>query len=310
MNVVLFVNHRKPECGVQQAGKKYYDIFRHSSHYQVHYIDIDAAEEYEHWARVLNPQAVIWNFYSGATMPWLSNERIEAHRNDWKQLCIYHELPLESKGFDLILHQDPSTLDTFPHWVLPRALPDYHRAVLSDPEIPTFGSFGFGLGGKGFNTVVQEVCKEYDEATIRLHIPFAAFGDADGAGARWWASEAQRNLTKPGVTLEVTHEFWSDTFLMDWLALNTCNCFFYGENYGRGISGTLDYALAVNRPLAITPSYQFKHVWGVDRECLITEHSLHEIIASGVGHLQTFHERWSPQALIAAFEGALESLGV
>lgn len=309
MKTILFVNHRTKECGVQQMGARYYEVLKLTQKYQCFYIDVDERWECEHWMNELKPAAVVFNFYSGATMHWLSNEMIDSHRNDFKQLCIYHELDLMTKGFDLLLHQDPDSTDPFPHWKLPRCIPDF-PITYPEPEIATFGSFGFGLGGKGFGTLVKMVNEQYDEALVRLHIPFAAFGDADGKGARSWVASARELITKQGIELEVTHDFWDEPTLLDWLARNTCNAFLYDGNYGRGISGTVDYSLGVRRPIAITKSYQFKHVWMKDESFCVENKTLPEIIAMGTDHLEKFHDLWSQQNLIRSFEQALESLGV
>lgn len=317
MTDILFVNHRSSECGVQQFGSRYYRNLAESKKYACHYIDVETQGEVEHWFNVIQPAAIVWNFYSGATMPWCSGELIGHYQTKSRQLAIYHELDLSDKPFDLVLHQDPnpSEKDDFPHWSLPRSIPRYENHVALG-EIPRFGSFGFGLGGKGFDDVVKRVCAEYDEAHIHLHIPYAHFGDANGESARAHAANARQAWIASGksrVTLEIDHEFWQEEVLLDWLAHNTCNCFFYHEHYGRGISGTLDYALAVERPLAITHSWQFRHVWGIDDSfCVDGDHpkTLHDIIAMGTAPTDKFREMWSREAFVASFEAALESIGV
>lgn len=309
MTHVLFVNHRTRECGVNQLGKRYYDAFRESKRYIVDYIDVDERHEFEYWFNELRPSAVIWNFYSGQTMYWLANEVIENHRAEAKQIGIYHELDLSSKGFDLLLHQNPITTDNFPHWKLPRSIPEYNT-IFIPPEITTFGSFGFGLAGKGFDTLVERVNKEYDRALVRLHISYAAFGDPTGSGAQWWIDESRKRITKPGIELEVTTDFWPEEQLLDWLAHNTCNAFFYGANHGRGIASTLDYAIAADRPLAITRSEQFRHIWSIDDSFLVENQTLQQIIDRGSAPLEQFRRMWSREALIDSFEQALMSLGV
>lgn len=316
MSKVLFVNHRTKACGVQQFGNRYYTAFHESKKYDVSYIDIDNLSEFEYWAGQIQPAAVIWNFYSGQTMPWLSREVIDSYHSKLKQLCIYHELPLEDKNFDLILHQDPNNLDQFAHWSLPRMIPQIERYGILEPLTartdprPVFGSFGFGLGGKGYGTLAARVNEEYDEAILRLHIPFAAFGDPTGSGAQFWVAEARKYITKPGIELIVDHEFWPEIQLLGWLYQNDCNCFLYDGNYGRGLSSSTDYALAVHRPIAITQSSQFRHLWSIDDSFSVENHSLHEILAMGTDHLDKFHELWSQAALVESFEQALMSIGV
>lgn len=311
MKDILFVNHRTKECGVNQMGQRYFDNLKESQKYQCFYIDVDELGEYEYWVEQLAPAAVVWNFYSGSTMWWLANEVIESHRQHFKQLCIYHELDLMPKKFDLILHQDPISEDSFPHWSLPRSIPVFEKTNhVTHDQSPVFGSFGFGLGGKGFSRLVDQVQEEYDTAFVRLSIPFAAFGDSNGDGARSWAQDARSRIKKSTIEMSISHEFKPESELLRWLSQNDCNCFLYDENYGRGISGVLDYALAVRRPIAITKSYQFKHVWSIDDSFLVENKSLKEILAMGTDHLEKFHQLWSRENFVKSFEQALESLGV
>lgn len=313
MKRVLFVNHRQPACGVGQLGSRYYRNLVETTKYACLYIDIDGIDEFKHWTHELSPDAVIYNYYSGATMPWLSPALISAQRSNFKQVGIFHELPLESMGFDLILHQDPTSTDAFPHWSLPRTIPRYDGVVYPYSKVPRFGSFGFGLGGKGFAELVTMVCQEYDEALIHLHIPFAHFGDADGVAAHAHADNARKEVSKPGVMLTIDHGFWQEDELLDWLAGNNCNAFLYHPHYGRGISSVTDYALAVKRPLAITHSFQFQHITRIDDSfCVDGDHpkTLHQIIDMGAHLTDPFRELWSREAFVASFEAALASIGV
>ncbi|HEX7763458.1 MAG TPA: hypothetical protein VF433_07590, partial [Cellvibrio sp.] len=112
MNTILFVNHRTAHCGVQQFGRRYWEALSESQNYVCHYIDIDHAYEFHFWIDQLQPALVLYNFYSAVTMPWLTSDLVAALRIRFKQLCFYHELPLQEMGFDLILHQNPISTDT------------------------------------------------------------------------------------------------------------------------------------------------------------------------------------------------------
>lgn len=92
MKRVLFVNHRVKECGVEQLGSRYYRNFKESQRYDVEYVDVDRYDEYAYWYDQLKPAAVIWNMYSGATMPWCSREVIDEHRSESKQLVSFTSL--------------------------------------------------------------------------------------------------------------------------------------------------------------------------------------------------------------------------
>jgi len=67
-------------------------------------------------------------------------------------------------------------------------------------------------------------------------------------------------VSKDGVKLVTSHEFLEKEQLLDFLAQNTLNAFFYDRCEGRGISSAIENALAVHRPIAITRSNMFRHV--------------------------------------------------
>ncbi len=306
--VVLYVNHREQNCGVHQFGKRIFHQAMQSTKYDSFYIHIDDINDLYHWVTTLNPSIVVYNYYSSSTMPWLTPDMVRAYRTQFsiKQLALYHEGAIEHMGFDLLLSQDPTFEAREGYVALSRPIPHY-KGCSVEPPIPTFGSFGFGLDGKGFTRLVDNVSRHYTEACIRLNIPYAAFGDSDGSGARRWSDQC-RVLCHKGIDLTITHDLMPETDLLDWLAQNTINCFLYDEHYGRGISGTTDYALAVHRPIAISKSWQFKHLWTIDDSFCVENNSLHTIIAMGTEHLDAFHERWSDAALIHCFEQTFDDL--
>jgi hypothetical protein len=308
--VVMFVNHKQPNCGVYQFFKRMTKPLLDIP--DTYYIETNEEWEHDYWLNELNPDIIVYNFYySGTTMPWLSTAKIAAQSNRQKQghrckqLCIHHEGEVFNKGFDLILHQDPTNTDQR-YFNLARPIPEYYQKVFTvhDTTFPVVGTFGFGLGGKGFTRVVETVQNEYDTALIRMNIAYAHFGDSNGDGARHWANLCRGIIKKEGIQLQITHDLLEEELLLDWLAQNTVNCFFYDHNGGRGLSGTTDYALAVRRPIAITESDQFRHLWRYDRRILIEENSLKDIINTGASYLEKFHAMWNTQTLIDSFRRA------
>lgn len=284
---ILLINHREKQCGVQAYGKRLFEPALSSARYDCNYIDIDNEVECQYWINQIQPRIIVYNYYNGTTMPWLSQGFLDAQ--SVKQLCIFHEVPIDLR-FDGIVCQDPTDIN--PSWhKIARPIPLYTNTE-PFPDVPTFGSFGFGLGGKGFGSIIDRVQEEYDRAIIKINIPFAAFGDANGRGAGDWARYCHTRIQKPGLELRITHDFFEEKDLLDFLAGNTCNCFFYEQNYGRGISGTLDYCLAVDRPIAITKSHQFKHFWQNSKACLIEGQSLQQIISAGTEPLALYHSMW------------------
>jgi hypothetical protein len=305
MSIVLFVNHREKSCGVHQFGERLFFPAMKSLKHQCYYIDIEEGHEFDHWASQLQPQIVVYNYYNQSTMPWLNPQKIASQRRRFRQLSVFHEVDIWHMGFDALIHQDPTNTDER-YINISRPIPDY-RPLKWECEIPIISSFGFGLGGKGFTRIIDYVKRDFDRAIIRFNIPFAAFGDADGRGAGDWARSCVDRLgDTPNISLKITHNLLDENDLLDWLAMSTLNCFLYDENYGRGISGTLDYALAADKPIAITKSWQFKHWWMQDESCLVDNRSLCDIIAQGTQNLEFFRQKWGNKAVLADWEAIFD----
>lgn len=299
--IVLCVNHRDRQCGVHQFFKRLTAPLIDSEKLDVYYIDPAEESEFEYWVGQLKPNLILFNFYTAATMPWLTPQKVEAWKSRFKQACLFHEVPLTHMPFDCIFHQDPTDTMTTYH-KLARPIPTYRAPIYLDHDTTVIGSFGFGLGGKGFTRVAALASQQFDRAHLRFNIPYAHFGDIDGRGAQDWARQIRACITNPNITLEISHDFMDEPALLDWLADNDLNAFLYDENYGRGISGTLDYALSVRRPIAITKSWQFKHIWQYDDSFLVENHQMPYIIDRGINHLEKFHFMWNDVTVRESFE--------
>jgi hypothetical protein len=87
-----------------------------------------------------------------------------------------------------------------------------------------------------------------------------------------------------------------DEELLDFLASNTINIFMYDGMPGRGCSSVIDYALSVNRPIGISNSHMFRHIYS-DEICLY-KRSIADIIEKGNEYLDRFRQLWSEDRLI------------
>ena len=108
-----------------------------------------------------------------------------------------------------------------------------------------------------------------------------------------------RTNAKPGVIVMISHNFLSTTDLLKFLHSNTMNIFLYDKMPGRGISSTIDYALSVKKPLAISDSYMFRHIYN-DDICLYN-HTIQECIINSQPYLPQFLEKYSNENLRLAF---------
>ncbi len=308
---ILIVSHKQKQCGVYQFGLNVANALKKSTKYSFVYAECSSPEEFFADINNIKPSAIIYNFHP-STLPWLSKEMLDSIKVP--HISVIHEVTqtladsVKNSPFQYYTAPDPTLIPNNPIVFKTGRLilPYVNKYPL--PQIPTIGSFGFGLSGKGFERVIHAVQQEYDQAHIRLHIPFAAFGDADGAKATAIAQRCQSLLVKPGIKLSLSHEFLSEDQLLDFLAQNTVNAFFYETHEGRGISSTIDYALAVQRPIAITKSTMFRHLFSAKPSICIEDSSLKQIINNGITPLMPFYTEWSESNLIKEYERIMNGI--
>lgn len=260
LNQILFVSHKAKQCGVYQYGLNIAQALQNSTRYSFIYAECKNAAELQETVAHKKPSAIIYNYHP-ATMPWLDRETVGSL--GVINIGTIHEVTQEiadrasTELFDYYITPDPTLIPNNPIvFKTGRLIPEYQNNY-SLPKITTIGSFGFATEGKGFERLIISVQDEFDEAIIRLHIPtgdFASFNAKDLVG------RCQNLIVKPKIQLVITHDFLSQEKLLDFLAQNTLNAFFYEKCQRRGISSVIDYALAVHRPIAITNSTMFRHI--------------------------------------------------
>ncbi|HYJ85607.1 MAG TPA: hypothetical protein VEW46_06115 [Pyrinomonadaceae bacterium] len=342
---ILFVSHNKKRCGVHEYGLSIAETLKKSRKYSFNYAECSGAEEFWAIAEAVSPSAVIYNHYP-STLPWLKAKVMR--RLDVPHLGIMHEVTqqaadsADSRLFDYHIAPDPTLVLNNPIvFKTGRLIPEYVNEF-SPPKVTTIGSFGFASGGKGFERLVAAVQEEFDEAIIRLHVPS---GDYVSADVKDVARRCQKLIVKKGIRLVATHEFLEKRQLLDFLAQNTLNAFFYERLEGdtRGISSVIENALAVRRPIAITKSSMFRHILLGDdppiciepakpwkhglylrlkrrlylrtsnnqlsqKWLLKPESSLRQIIDKGVQPLLPFYQAWSEPNLIRDYENILDNV--
>jgi hypothetical protein len=272
--MILFINSTQRQCGVYQYGLRLYQQLQRPDLFE--YVEIGSKDDYDRLppssVRILNYHPFLFGWWTPVPNTYY----------------IYHEcaFPFEPA---YMLNTDPT------HSLgIPRPL--YQGAIVPSPSAsPTFGSFGFGFHNKGFERIVSIVQSQYDVATIKMLIPFAHYGDEDGARAREVVDKCRRLITKPDIRLVVMHDFLPDVEVVNFLASNDMNLFLYDQMYGRGCSSVMDHALAAKRPIAISDSDMFRHIYS-DAICAY-KRPLKDILADGTRHILPFLEKWNPTTL-------------
>ncbi len=307
--VILLVSHKEKQCGIHQYAINISEALQKSTRYNFGYVECSNQEELHKVVVKTDPAAIIYNYYP-ATMPWLTSRITRLH--NIPQFGIMHEVTQEEADkatremFDFHLCPDPTFIENNPIvFKTKRLIPPYINTK-NIPDIVTIGSFGFGFGDKGFEHIVKTVQREFDQAKIILHLPFNDIVDKKGRQHALSTAERCRHLVaKPGIKLVINHEFISKQQLLDFLAGNTLNAFFYETEKHRGISSTIEHALAVQRPLAITKCGMFRHVNSAKPSICIEDSSLRTIIDNGIAPLVPFYNEWSEAAFIKDYEGII-----
>jgi hypothetical protein len=311
-NTILVVSHKQKYCGIYQYGVNITRALQKSSRYSFIYVECSNESELDEYITQNNPSVIIYNYYP-ATMPWLNS--LITRKYKAIQMGVMHEVTQEEADnatqemFDYHLSPDPTLVENNPYVIkIPRLIIPYLNSTFA-PDIVTIGSFGFGFSDKGFEKLIETVQNEFDQARIILHIPFNEIVDPEGCNHALNTAQRCRELvTKSGIELIINHQFLDLHKLLDFLAGNTLNAFFYDVNKDRGISSCIEHALAVQRPIAITKCGMFRHVFNADPSICIEDSSLTKIIENGISPLVPFYNKWSEDNFIIKYENIIDTL--
>ena len=190
-------------------------------------------------------------------------------------------------------------------FAFPRPLEIAEKTVpYREKEIPVIGSFGFATKGKGFQHVVEAVHKEFDQAVVKINIPYGDFVPESKAYAAFLAGICKQKA-KPGIEVVVTHSYMTKEELINWCAQNTLNCFLYDRNLP-GLAATTDQAIVSGRPLSVSQNDTFRHILSYIPP--YPEISLKQSIESSIVKVQMMQKDWSPGLFSAKFEVMLSQL--
>lgn len=303
---VIIISHKEKQCGIYQYGINIAEALKKSDHFNFIYAECSNKNELDYIISYHNPAVIIYNYYP-ITMPWLTKEITRQY--PLPQLGIMHEVTqkdadnADQEMFDYHLCPDPTLkINNSIIFKTKRLIPPYINSKKL-PDIVSIGSFGFGFDDKGFEHIVTSVQDEFDEAIINFLIPFNDIMDKYSKKcALLTAKKCKKLIKKPGIKLNISHKFLTKKQVLDFLANNTINAFFYESEKNRGISSTIDYALAVQRPIAITKCGMFRHILSAKPSINIEDSSLKDIISNDIVPLVRFYNEWSEAAFIMDYE--------
>lgn len=325
-NKVLFVTQRmdgaRAACGIGLMGQLVGQTLLKHTDYHFELLYADDYQTVEQKIYEFNPAAIIYNYAPGTT-PWM-DQAIHArqHYAKIKHIRIMHDMhqgiansfnPVHNYGWEYIIADDPTVTETQHVFITNRLLPAQPRTTYVDFGIPIIGFQGFSSlysnDHKGIRRIAHQVLREFDEAIIRLHIPFGFYGDPHGTAARARVEEVKSIVSpKPGIHVEASFDLLETQEIVDMLALNTVNCYFYDYLDGAGLASSPDYALAAGRPIAVTRSHQMRNFWNLTPTVLIENSSLKQIIANGIEPLKQLHNDYSAESVLKDYKRILDKI--
>lgn len=316
---VLFITQileHKAACGIGQIGHSYAQALKNHSIYDFEIFYCDNLELIKQKIRNSKPNAVIYN-YSPVSTPWIDDESLRSDEfshifqarfmHDINQYQVDTYKIEDNYGWKFNFSSDVNLKGNQYVFPVNRILPNPPIISYLEKLKPVIGFHGFGFSWKGIHRIAEQVIKEFDEAVIKLHMPFAYYGDSNGEQAFQRIEEVKSIIKhKPGIELIATHEILEPDEIVNWLGQNTINCYFYDYLEGRCPSSSLDFAIAAKRPIAVTRSYQMRHVWNLTPSILIEENSLKTIIANGIRPLEPLYSLYSKESVCDDFSRGLK----
>lgn len=306
-------------CGVGIRGKLTSDILTKTESQKFNFIScfIDNNLELEEFIIKNKPSIIIYNYHF-ITTPYLNDPYLRNKYSNIIHVMIHYDLlqkhvdnfnPDLFCGFKYII-TDNDKLEVTPDnkniFIVTRSIP-YSKKITCYEECnninnPIIGFQGFGIPHKGIVRIAIKIQEEFDNATFRLHMPFSFYVDPNGDTARQIIYEIRHIITKPGIKIEVSHDFLSDEEIINWLNKNTINCYFYDYLENAGIASSPDYAIAAMKPIAINNSRMFVNLHDLEPSIEIEKNSLKNIIKNGITPLLPIYEKYTHKNLLLSYE--------
>jgi len=291
----IFVNgsYGVEQCGVHQYGTALFSILKDSEKINWNYIE---PKSFDQLKSFYTPgDLILYNWQSGQ-----GGFLIDAPFDGLgKQALVFHDC-IVNERFDAILFSDP-TMTSHGKWhSIGRPIPTYNpkvNVVFSDdfPK-PIIGVHGFM--GAWADQVVHRVMKEFEVATIRLSLPYAAYGDSHGISARMLSERCKSMVSNSGIVLTISHDFLPKNELIEWLHSNDLNCYIRpADMQWRGVSSAPDSAIAARKPIAINKCNAFTHLHKLNPSICVEDNYLGYIIGYGMSPFVPLFSEWSPERI-------------
>ena len=310
MPTALLLSHKGDHCGVYQFGRNLYETLTRGGGLQWSYRECSDFAEARAIAADIRPDIILFNHHP-STMPWVGSAPLG--QLGARLFGLLHQVGQQGVDradiapFEFLICLDPTLIPRNPRILrAPRFVSEPAPPLSPPPEVFTVGSFGFATPGKGFDRLCAKVNAEFDRAIVRLNLPRHDSPDIVSQSALDAVIAACRAaITKPGVELVVTHDFFDNAGILKFLASNTMNAFLYDDAPANGVSSCADFALASGRPFAITRSSMFRNLFHANPSIFIEDRSLASIAAGGTAMLEQERAQLAPERAGAEWNRAI-----
>jgi hypothetical protein len=310
----------RARCGISLTGALLSNVLITHPTYHIETIYTESPSEVEDKIKNYNPECIIFNYDPGST-PWMAHLNTREICPNVKGICVvYNDAtpmaeswnPNANPNWQYMLTFDPAVKESDYAFPVSHILPPAPTVPYIENDIPIIGWHGFPAPQKGVPKLAMQIQEEFDEAIFRLHMPDAYFAMKFGLDYPRRIVESFIGLiTKPKIKVEISDNWFDDQGIVNWLSQNTINCYFYDIGMpGIGMSGSLDYAIAARRPIAITRSYQFKTCWDLEPSIEIEKTSIKEIIKNGTVPLEHLYKKYTNEQVWNDLTRIFEKIGL
>lgn len=262
---IIFINHKKSQCGVYEIGKRIYELLDKSL-LDVGYFEtsINGLNEFTEIIEIHKPKYVIYNYFS-VTLQYVNRNLFDKFKNI-KHIGIIHD-PLSPKDitfydttFDAwIIHDDTNPIQSKKKFTTIRPIRRFERNSNNKNEIYKIGSHGFNCSPwKMFDSIIDIIQYEFDEVIINFNITNATFGNNSNKVFDEW----RKKIEKKNVILNITHTYMEDEIqLIHYLSQNDLNIYFYNPPHQYvGVGGSADLAISSQSGLVVNSTYMYRHL--------------------------------------------------
>lgn len=286
INKRLFINTTQKSCGVYQYGVRLFNILNKDNEYD--YTECTTLEKFLDIK--FNKYIVcIYNYHPSIAGSWLDYTYFNKIPN---LMYIYHDRVIHNVNISKMIDTTPINDRGIPRPLyIDKAIT---RIQHTEQNKPVIGSFGYASRRKNFDKIINLVHRDFpDGAHVRIQTTKAYY---DYHQPNHIYERCMSEMKNANISLEFITDTYSEEQIFNFLCSNDLNVFLYDEGHpGAGCSSVLDFAISSNRPIAISDSNMFRHVYS-DSICAY-KRSLKDIMNDGTEYIQQFQDKWSHENL-------------